>query len=121
MARGFDQSGPSYRPLQDWVVAGDITDLAIQWYLPGDREVEAAQGIVTTFLGGTPDNTKALTALTTTYQKVPFFAGVQRDEYDSRWKGFQALRGGWRTSCWAARSTSGGSSWTGLTSSTSPG
>ena len=36
-------------------------------------------------LATTLDNTKAITAPTTVYQEVLFFAGVQRDEYNSRW------------------------------------
>lgn len=187
IARGFDQDLSTYRPLQDWGVAGDIHDLAIEWYMPGEKEVKAAQGLVTDFLantlnklelcakgevvlsreellsrlslvtqfvqgagglfhpwgeeiiilkpsnvvlkhqthiafkgktpeltldGGnarlrivtvlhgllahildkTPDDTKSLIAVGSAYQKILFFAGVQRDEYDSRWKGFQAVK-----------------------------
>jgi proteasome activator subunit 4 len=53
VVRGFDQDLSTYRPLQDWGVAGDVQDLGILWYEPGQEEVEAAQRLVTVFLGDT--------------------------------------------------------------------
>ena len=186
---GVDKDLATYRPLQDWGVAGEVWDLDVEWFIPGEKEVVAAQAVLDTFLGGTldrlercakgqevltreqmlaclslvgqgvqgagglmpswdqeilvlkptrvdlrhqshvafkgqtprltlagrngrqrvvevlhsllkhllantPDDTKALIALSSVYQKVLFFAGVQRDEYDSRWKGFQAVKKG---------------------------
>jgi len=56
------------------------------------RVVNVLHGLLAHLLEKTPDDTKALTAVASAYQKILFFAGVQRDEYDSRWKGFQAVK-----------------------------
>jgi hypothetical protein len=48
------------------------------------RIVSVLHSLLAHLLGHTPDDTKALAAVAAAYQKVLFFAGVQRDEYDSR-------------------------------------
>ena len=71
---------------------GQTPELTIGGANVRKRVVTVLHSLLAHILQKAPDDTKALTALTGVYQKVLFFAGVQRDEYDSRWKGFQAVK-----------------------------
>ena len=71
---------------------GQTPELTVQGSNSRMRVVTVLHSLLQHIFQKAPDDTKALTALSGVYQKVLFFAGVQRDEYDSRWKGFQAVK-----------------------------
>ena len=187
ISAGYDRDLTSYLPIRDWGKSGDINNLDIHWFIPGQQEVEAAQTLSTTVLsrqfqkieehvgnvktltreelafsiscisdvilgagtllptwngkfvdlkqsqvdlvhkyhtvfpGEQPqikqeiantrltimevihklltfqlkhhsDDTKALISIANVYHSLLFFTGVPKQEYDNRWKSFQAIK-----------------------------
>ena len=43
---GYDRNLSAYLPIRDWGKYGDINNLEIQWFVPGEEEVEAAQTLL---------------------------------------------------------------------------
>ena len=47
---GYDRDLATYQPINDWGKPGDVHNLDIEWFIPGEEEVGAAQNIVTKIL-----------------------------------------------------------------------
>ena len=65
---GYDRNLTSYFPIRDWGKYGDINNLEIEWFVPGDKEVTAAQSLLNKVLsiqfkklGDHVENVKTLT------------------------------------------------------------
>jgi len=50
-AAGYDRDLTTYQPLTDWGRSGDMHSLEIDWYIPGQEEVEVADKLITKVLG----------------------------------------------------------------------
>jgi len=48
---GYDRDLATYQPLTDWGRAGDVHDLEIDWYIPGQEELQVAHKLIMKVLG----------------------------------------------------------------------